>query len=82
MHDVDLSNTEFESVVFDRCDLSRATTGLGDIWEIERTAIKPFAACHFTHGAIDAALVVRARVPDPDAIRAVQVLVPADVVST
>ena len=43
---------------FEACDLSRATADLGSVWELMETAIKPFPACHFTHGAIDAALAL------------------------
>jgi len=39
----------------DACDLSLATAGLGESWEIERVAIKPVPACHFTHACADAA---------------------------
>ncbi|MBU6497222.1 MAG: MmgE/PrpD family protein [Rhodospirillales bacterium] len=41
------------------CDLAAATAGLGSVWELERTAIKPYPACHFTHASIDAALLLR-----------------------
>ena len=40
-------------------DLSLATAGLGEVWELERTAIKPYPACHFTHASVDAALLLR-----------------------
>ena len=43
---------------FDACDLGEATRGLGTIWELLETAIKPYPACHFTHGSIDAALAL------------------------
>lgn len=35
-------------------DLSIATAGLGEKWEIEEVAIKPVPACHFTHAFADA----------------------------
>ncbi|MEX3964014.1 MmgE/PrpD family protein [Paraburkholderia sp. EG286B] len=35
-------------------DLSLATAGLGEKWEIEEVAIKPVPACHFTHAFADA----------------------------
>ncbi|MDM0107662.1 MmgE/PrpD family protein [Variovorax sp. J22R24] len=37
------------------CDLSLASAGLGAEWEIERVAVKPVPACHFTHACADAA---------------------------
>jgi len=35
-------------------DLSLATAGLGEKWEIDEVAIKPVPACHFTHAFADA----------------------------
>lgn len=35
-------------------DLSLATEGLGEQWQIEEVAIKPVPACHFTHAFADA----------------------------
>jgi 2-methylcitrate dehydratase PrpD len=40
------------------CDYDRATAGLGHDWELQRTAIKPYPACHLTHGCIDAAIAI------------------------
>lgn len=65
-----------------RADLDLATAGLGETWEITNTAIKPYPACHFTHGAIDAALALAADGLDPDRIATVEVLVPTEVVKT
>ncbi|OAB55502.1 2-methylcitrate dehydratase [Phormidium willei BDU 130791] len=62
-------------------DLALATAGLGERWELMETAIKPFPACHFTHGCIDAALALRADGVDPDRIEAIEALVPAEVVN-
>ncbi|WP_144109716.1 MmgE/PrpD family protein [Paraburkholderia sp. BCC1886] len=39
-------------------DLSLATAGLGEQWEIDNVALKPIPACHFTHAASDAAIEV------------------------
>jgi len=60
-------------------DLSRATAGLGTLWELAETSIKPFPACHFTHALIDAALVLRPGVA-PDEIASIQALVPHQVI--
>lgn len=45
-------------------DPSLATAGLGSVWELSNTAIKPFPTCHLTHGAIDAALILREQIDD------------------
>ncbi|TAL53198.1 MmgE/PrpD family protein [Pandoraea sp.] len=41
-----------------QADLSLATAGLGQQWQIEEVAIKPIPACHFTHAAADAAVAL------------------------
>jgi 2-methylcitrate dehydratase PrpD len=43
------------------CDYAAATAGLGEEWELLQTAIKPYPACHLTHGCIDAAIVLSKR---------------------
>jgi 2-methylcitrate dehydratase PrpD len=46
-------------------------------------AVKPFPACHFTHGCADAAIALRRdHQLDPRAIEHVEALVPAEVVKT
>ena len=63
------------------CDLSIATAGLGSSWELSNVAIKPFPACHFTHGCIDAALKLHNdHGVRGDAIKHVRALVPQEVV--
>lgn len=64
------------------CDYTLATAGLGETWEIARTSIKPFPACHFTHGCIDAALRLTKDGIDIGAIEKIEALVPAEVVKT
>src|SRR5690606_6629352 len=61
-------------------DLGLATRGLGSRWELLRTAIKPYSACHFTHAYIDAALHLHRTGIDPATIRAVRALVPDPIV--
>ncbi|WP_375462125.1 MmgE/PrpD family protein, partial [uncultured Enterovirga sp.] len=39
------------------------TDGLGERWLLVQTSIKPYPSCRLTHGAIDAALRLRERVP-------------------
>jgi 2-methylcitrate dehydratase PrpD len=63
-------------------DFSLATAGLGETWELMATAIKPFPTCHFTHGAIDAALELRSEVGDPAAIESILIKVPQGVHKT
>ncbi len=64
-------------------ELSLATAGLGRVWEIDNVAIKPFPACHFTHGCIDAALgLVRDNQIKATDIKRIRALVPQEVVKT
>lgn len=63
-------------------DLSLATAGLKTKWELLDTAIKPFPTCHFTHAAIDAALLLREEIEDLAAIKAITVKVPQGVHKT
>ena len=37
-------------------DLDRITAGLGTVWELPDTSIKPYPVCHFIHGAAEAAI--------------------------
>jgi 2-methylcitrate dehydratase PrpD len=59
-------------------DLSLATAGLGETWELMQTAIKPFPACHFTHACIDAALALRRQGVTASGVRHIEVRVPAE----
>ena len=63
-------------------DLSLATAGLGETWELLATAIKPFPTCHFSHGAIDAALALRDDVGDPAEIKSIIARLPEGVHKT
>ena len=51
-----------------------ATFALVDFagWNILGNSFKPYAACHLTHPAIDAARALRADIPDPAAIAAIR----------
>ena len=60
-------------------DLARATAGLGRVWELAETSIKPFPACHFTHACIDAALVLRQQA-GADEVAGIEALVPHQVI--
>jgi 2-methylcitrate dehydratase PrpD len=59
----------------DWVDLGHATAGLGSVWELMATGIKPYPTCHLTHAAIDAALVLRDSV-DIDQIESIEARVP------
>lgn len=65
----------------DWIDLTGISAGLGAVWELMNTAIKPYPACHFTHGAIDAALALRASCP-PGEIAKIEIRVPQQVFGT
>jgi 2-methylcitrate dehydratase PrpD len=65
------------------CDYALATAGLGETWELEQVAVKPFPACHFAHGCADAALaIVRQHGVRPEEIASVRALVPREVIKT
>jgi 2-methylcitrate dehydratase PrpD len=65
------------------CDYALATAGLGESWEVEQVAVKPFPICHFSHGCTDAALaLVREHKLAPEEIESVRALVPEDVIKT
>ena len=59
----------------DWIDLGAITAGLGSVWELLATGIKPYPVCHLTHAAIDAALALRGKVK-LDRIESIEVLVP------
>lgn len=50
-------------------------------WELNNVAIKPFPMCHFVHASIDAAVALHRQGVRPDAVRAIEVLVPAGVIT-
>ena len=67
----------------DDCDYSLATAGLGETWELDRIAVKPFPACHFLHGCADAAIVIaRDHDLDPCEVEEVTALVPQETIAT
>jgi len=62
-------------------DYALATAGLGERWEIDQVAVKPFPACHFTHGCADAALeLTREHGLTPEAIERVRAFVPEETI--
>jgi len=64
-------------------DLSAATQGLGQEWELMNVAVKPLPACHFTHSCADAAIALRREHNiQPEQIEHVRALVPQEVIKT
>ncbi len=59
----------------DWVELGHATAGLGSVWELMQTGIKPYPACHLTHAAIDAAIALRGKV-DLGQIESIEARVP------
>jgi 2-methylcitrate dehydratase PrpD len=65
------------------CDYGLATAGLGEAWELEQVAVKPFPACHFAHGCADAAIALaREHHLSPEDVASVRTLVPREVIKT
>ncbi len=57
-------------------DLSRATAGLGEEWEIFQNGLKPYSCGVVSHPAIDAAIAIQARPGfDPDAVESIDAYV-------
>jgi len=68
---------------FDPTGLALATAGLDRVWEVEKVAVKPLPACHFTHACADAAVALRAaHAIRPEHVVRVRALIPAEVVKT
>lgn len=62
-------------------DPSASARDLGKVWELNKVAIKPYAACHFTHACIDMALALTVENDlTADDIESVVTIVPAQVV--
>lgn len=64
----------FHAFTADRIDTEHLTGELGNTWRMLRTYNKPYPCCRHVHGAIDAALAIRAREGlEPEAIDSVRV---------
>ncbi|MHB1520253.1 MAG: MmgE/PrpD family protein [Ferrimicrobium sp.] len=59
-----------------------ALRGLGEEWETARIALKPFAACHFTHAFADAAIALHHEGLRADDVRSIECLIAAGEVGT
>jgi len=58
-------------VLSPKVDAGRLLDGVGEHWELRRNTIKPYPGGVVVHPMLDAALAVRARVPDVAAIAAI-----------
>ncbi|MGH3319154.1 MAG: MmgE/PrpD family protein [Streptosporangiaceae bacterium] len=64
-------------------DLSLATAGLGEQWEMRDVAIKPYPTCHLTHAFADAALaLVHRESLRPEDVRSIRCLIAEGEVGT
>ena len=63
-----------------QCDYTLATKGLGEIWETENVAVKPFPACHLLHACTDAALALARRGVKAGEIESIRARVPGEAV--
>lgn len=64
----------FHAFTGDHVDTEHLTGELGNTWRMLRTYNKPYPCCRHVHGAIDAALAIRAREGlEPEAIDSVRV---------
>jgi 2-methylcitrate dehydratase PrpD len=60
-------------------DLGRITAGLGSVWELPDTSIKPYPVCHFIHGAAEAAIRLHRELqPTPASLAEIRVRIPKD----
>lgn len=63
------------------CDLALASAGLGTTWQTEAVAVKPLPACHLTHAAADAAMILsRTHELAPERIARIEAIVPREIV--
>jgi 2-methylcitrate dehydratase PrpD len=60
-----------------KVDPALGHAGLGQVWELEQIAIKPFPMCHFVHAAADAAIALRGQGVAVGDIERIDALMPA-----
>jgi 2-methylcitrate dehydratase PrpD len=60
-----------------RSDIALGSAGLGQVWELENVAVKPFPMCHFVHAAADAAIALHAQGVQPSQVQRIDALMPA-----
>ncbi len=59
--------------VFRPFDEDRLTEGLGTVYFMPHNYFKPYAACRYTHGTIDALTQLRSEIAGPDAVASIRV---------
>jgi len=62
--------------LLEACDFSLGTAGLGQTWELENVAVKPFPACHLLHACADAAIALHREGINVDRVRSIRAFVP------
>jgi 2-methylcitrate dehydratase PrpD len=59
----------------DDAELGLITEGLGTVWRMAETALKPYPVCHFIHGCAEAAIVARDEIGSAE-IETIDILLP------
>ena len=60
-------------------DYGQITAGLGDVWELNATSVKPFPICHLIHACADSALALKYKHNFvPEDITELTIIVPRD----
>jgi 2-methylcitrate dehydratase PrpD len=76
-----LYRTHLQPAGLAACDFSLAAAGLGQAWEIDNVAVKPFPACHLVHACADAAIALHRSGIDAARVRSIRARVPEGAVS-
>lgn len=71
-----LYRSHLSPALLEACDFSLTTGGLGQTWELENVAVKPFPACHLLHACADAAIALHRDGIDIERVRSIRALVP------
>ena len=71
-----LYRSHLPPALLEGCDFSLGSAALGQTWELENVAVKPFPACHLLHGCADAAIALHRQGIDLDRVRSIRAFVP------
>lgn len=71
-----LYRSHLPPALLEACDFSLGTAALGQTWELENVAVKPFPACHLLHGCADAAIALHRAGVNPERVRSIRAFVP------
>ncbi len=63
---------------FEECKLDAVTAGLGEVWEVEHMAVKPYPACHYTHSCADGIFALMKDGLRPEDVERIIVKVPRE----